>query len=159
MTSAAEYTRYSRDTLCISRGLTMDSLGKTAGAVMKNFSCVSSLVTTAEQFISLPVAARVRMANTGNADSMRAWPVNSSQTSPAWATPAAIAFTLSSTEPPPTLRMASTCWARARAMPSRTVDSSGLLTMPPSSTKAMPCSARRCVTTSNRPSRLIRSLP
>ncbi|MNU07989.1 hypothetical protein D3C72_2538410 [compost metagenome] len=60
----------------------METLGKVCTELMANFSLVSSLVTTAPLFISLPVAARVRMANTGSAASICPLPMNRSQTSP-----------------------------------------------------------------------------
>ncbi|MOA70111.1 hypothetical protein D3C78_1987490 [compost metagenome] len=60
----------------------METLGKVCTELMANFSLVSSLVTTAPLFISLPVAARVRMANTSSAASICPLPMNRSQTSP-----------------------------------------------------------------------------
>ncbi|MNI99988.1 hypothetical protein D3C73_1592160 [compost metagenome] len=70
-----------------------------------------------------------------------------------------MALALSSTEPPPTLRMASTPCSRDRAMASRTFEMSGLLTMPPHATNEIPCSFRLALTLAKRPSPLMRSLP
>jgi len=122
---------------------------------MDNFSCVSSFVITAYPFISLPVAANVRIANTGSASviSLSLWKYSHTSTSDF--APTAMAFPSSSTEPPPTAKTASTFSFLAFSIPSLVWLSTGLGFTPPCSIHWMPFSFKLDITLSYKPIFLI----
>ena len=84
---------------------------------MENFCFVASFVTTAPEFISLPVAARVIMSKIFSAR-LGSLPVKKSHTSPSYSAPAAMALALSRQEPPPTLSTLSALNLLASSIPS-----------------------------------------
>ena len=125
--------------------------GRLVSLVIPRFSLVSSLVSTQELLLSEPEAASVSTVPTGSVVSGFV-PVDANcHGSVLVATPMAMAFAESITEPPPTASTKSMPSRSASAMPLRTSDTFGFGDTPPSSTKARPAVNRLFSTRSSRP--------
>ncbi len=125
--------------------------GRLVSLVIPRFSLVSSLVSTQELLLSEPEAASVSTVPTGRVVSGFV-PVDANcHGSVLVATPMAMAFAESITEPPPTASTKSMPSRSASAMPLRTSDTFGFGDTPPSSTKARPAANRLFSTRSSRP--------
>ena len=141
-------------TVKVYSGSSIEKTGFTAGEPNASLRSVSSFVITPYEFISEPVAARVRTAPRGTASVHTTPFVKKSHTSFLYLTPAAIALEASITLPPPTASIKSTPSALQISIPSYTLFRRGLGLIPVSSTKETPAFLISFRTSSNIPFRL-----
>ena len=99
------------------------------------------------------------MSKIGRAFFICSLPKKKSQTSTSYKVPTAIAFELSKTEPPPRLKIPSTCSSFAIFIAFWIVPNIGLLTTPPKAMKSTPFSFKLFITTSKSPSSITLLLP
>ena len=131
------------------------SAGRLNGVLMPPLTPVSSFVRTAESLVSLPAAASVRTTATGVERVSLSRPHQKSQMSVSgFATPCAMAFAVSMTEPPPMARMKSAPKRSASRTPSRAWETSGFGWTPPRTSNAMPLSVSVRSTRARSPERM-----
>ena len=118
-------------------GSTIENTGNNALPPKVSFSCVASIVTTAPEFISEPVAGKVKTVPKGitletSLNKIRFFKISAS--SPSKLTAAEINFTPSMTLPPPTAKMKPIFSARIISTAFIKVSKRGFGSMPPNST-------------------------
>ena len=143
-------------TLKVFCGSKKETFGSIDLLPVPNFWWVARFEITAPLFISLPVAANVKIVTNGNAPP---WYFRrcktKSQASPSNLVAAATTFAQSIVEPPPTAKITSTFSLRQISAPRRTVSTRGFGSTPANSKTSLPFAFSCSITLSYKPIFLI----